>query len=259
MTLNGTIFAGADVGASRTKVALLDTEKNLVGYSVRKSGTDFTHTADECLEEALGVADTSRENIIRTVSTGYGRRNVSFSNDAKTEIGCHAKGAFHYFPKAMTIIDIGGQDNKVIKLDSEGRRTNFKMNRKCAAGTGAFLEEMSLRLDIPIEEMDRLAKQSTEMVELGSFCTVFSATEVLEKIRQGKKVSDIIKGLFFSVIKRVLEMETITDSITMTGGVVEHNPFLVEMVKEVTGAEVLTPEHPQLTGAVGAALFAMEG
>ena len=259
MTLNGSIFAGVDVGASRTKVALLDAEKNLVGFSVRKSGTDFTYTADECLEEALGRANISRKNIIRTVSTGYGRRNVSFSSDAKTEIGCHARGAFHYFPKAMTIIDIGGQDNKVIKLDSEGRRTNFKMNRKCAAGTGAFLEEMSLRLDIPIEEMDSLAKQSTEMVELGSFCTVFSATEVLEKIRQGKKVSDIIKGLFFSVIKRVLEMETITESITMTGGVVEHNPFLVDMVREITGAEVLTPEHPQLTGAVGAALFAMDG
>ena len=247
------------MGASRTKVALLDTEKKLVGFSVKKSGTNFTLTADECLEEAMAMAGRSSEDIIRTVSTGYGRRNVSFSNDAKTEIGCHAKGAFHYYPKAMTIIDIGGQDNKVIKLDNEGRRTNFKMNRKCAAGTGAFLEEMSQRLDIPIEEMDTLARQSTEMVELGSYCTVFSATEVLEKIRQGKKVPDIIKGLFFSVIKRVLEMERITDSITMTGGVVEHNPFLVEMVKEITGAEVLTPPHPQLTGAVGAALFALEG
>lgn len=259
MTRHGSIFTGADVGASRTKVVLLDKYKNLIGFAVKKSGTDFTRTADECLEEAMAMANTSIESIIRTVSTGYGRRNVSFSEDTKTEIGCHAKGAFHYFPKAMTIIDIGGQDNKVIKLDNEGRRTNFKMNRKCSAGTGAFLEEMSSRLEIPLEEMDALAKQSTEMVELGSFCTVFSATEVLEKIRQGKKVSDIIKGLFFSVIKRVLEMERITDSITMTGGVVEHNPFLIEMVKEITGAEVLTPEHPQLTGAVGAALFAMEG
>lgn len=258
MTLNGSIFAGVDVGASRTKVVLLDEGKNLVGFSVKKSGTDFSRTANECLEEAMVIANTSAEDIIRSVSTGYGRKNVSFSNDAKTEISCHAKGAFHYFPKAMTIIDIGGQDNKVIKLDNKGRRTNFKMNRKCAAGTGAFLEEMSLRLDIPLEEMDALAKQSTEMVELGSFCTVFSATEVLEKIRQGKKVPDIIKGLFFSVIKRVLEMEILTDSITMTGGVVEHNPFLVEMVKDITGAEVLTPDHPQLTGAIGAALFAME-
>ena len=158
----------------------------------------------------------------------------------------------------MTIIDIGGQDNKVIKLDSEGRRINFKMNRKCAAGTGAFLEEMSARLDIPIEEMDGLARSSTEMVELGSYCTVFSATEVLEKIRQGKKVPDIIKGLFYSVVKRVLEMELITPPIIMTGGVVEHNPYLVEMIKERTGVEVLVPHHPQLAGAIGAAIFAME-
>jgi len=258
MTGNKSIFAGVDVGASRTKVALLDSEKKLVGFSVKKSGTNFVRTADDCLKEAMVMAKTSGVNIVRTVSTGYGRRNVSFSNDAKTEIGCHAKGAYHYFPKAMTIIDIGGQDNKIIKLDDEGKRTNFKMNRKCAAGTGAFLEEMSTRLDIPLEEMDSLARQSEEMVELGSFCTVFSATEVLEKIRKGKKVTDIIKGLFFSVIKRVLEMDLITDHVAMTGGVVEHNPFLVEMVKDITNAEILIPEHPQLTGAVGAALFALE-
>lgn len=258
MNTGESIYAGVDVGASRTKIALLDSEKNLIGFSVKKSGTDFSRTAEECLEEAIAMAKTSRDRVINAVATGYGRNNVNYSNDTKTEIGCHAKGAYHYFPRAMTIIDIGGQDNKVIKLDSEGRRINFKMNRKCAAGTGAFLEEMSARLDIPLEEMDGLARQSTEMVELGSYCTVFSATEVLEKIRQGKKVPDIIKGLFFSVIKRVLEMDLITDHVAMTGGVVEHNPFLVDMVKEKTGSEILLPEHPQLTGAVGAALFAME-
>jgi predicted CoA-substrate-specific enzyme activase len=160
---------------------------------------------------------------------------------------------------AMTIIDIGGQDNKIIKLDDQGRRLSFKMNRKCAAGTGAFLEEMSLRLDIPLEAMDGLARQSRDMVELGSYCTVFSGTEVLEKIRQGRQVPDIVKGLFLSVIKRILEMDSLSDRVVMTGGVVAHNPYLVEMVREMTDREVLVPEHPQLTGAVGAALFAMEG
>jgi len=159
---------------------------------------------------------------------------------------------------AITIIDIGGQDNKIIKLDEAGHRLSFKMNRKCAAGTGAFLEEMSMRLDIPLEEMDELARQSENLVELGSYCTVFSATEVLEKIRQGKKVPDIVKGLFLSVIKRVLEMDSLTDRVVMTGGVVEHNPYLVEMVRERTGLEVMVPERPQLTGAVGAALYAMD-
>lgn len=258
MTINKGIFAGADVGASRTKVALLDNNKELIGYCVRRSGTDFSQTSDDCLDDALGNTDYNRDDITFTVSTGYGRRNVAYRNDTKTEIGCHAKGAYHYFPIAMTILDIGGQDNKVIKLDDKGRRLNFKMNRKCAAGTGAFLEEMSARLDIPLEDMDSLARESTDMVELGSFCTVFSATEVLEKIRQGKKVPDIVKGLFFSVIKRVLEMDSISERVVMTGGVVEHNSFLVEMVREITGAEILVPEHPQLTGAIGAALFAME-
>lgn len=254
----GSIFVGVDVGASRTKVAVLDTEKKLLGHSVRKSGTDFTQTAEICLKTALNMAHRSPGNIICCISTGYGRKNVPFSHDSKTEIGCHAKGCYHYFPMAMTVIDIGGQDNKIIKLDDRGRRLNFKMNRKCAAGTGAFLEEMSLRLDIPLEDMDALAAASENMVELGSYCTVFSGTEVLEKIRQGKKVPDIVKGLFFSVIKRILEMDSLSDRVVMTGGVVAHNPYLVRMVEEITHREILVPEHPQLTGAVGAALFAME-
>lgn len=252
------LFVGVDVGASRTKVAVLDSAKRLAGYAVEKSGTDFAATADRCLELSLAMSNSSRKDIIHTVSTGYGRNNVSFSNETKTEISCHGKGCFHYFPMEIAIIDIGGQDNKIIRLDNEGHRVTFKMNRKCAAGTGAFLEEMSARLDIPLEEMDSLARQSQNIVELGSYCTVFSATEVLEKIRQGKKVPDIIKGLFLSVVKRVLEMDLLPGNIVMTGGVVAHNPFLVEMTGEFLGRKLLVPEHPQLTGAVGAALYAIE-
>ncbi|UCF82365.1 MAG: ATPase [Desulfobacteraceae bacterium] len=252
------IFVGVDVGASHTKVAILDSEKKLIGHWVRKSGTDFANAAEICLNSALEMAHALKENIVQCVSTGYGRKNVPFSQETKTEIGCHAKGCYRYFPMTMTVIDIGGQDNKVIKVDDRGRRVSFKMNRKCAAGTGAFLEEMSLRLEIPLEDMDALAKGAENMVELGSYCTVFSATEVLEKIRQGKKVSDIVKGLFFSVIKRVLEMDSLSDRVAMTGGVVAHNPYLVKMVREITEREIFVPEYPQLTGAVGAALFAME-
>lgn len=252
------VFVGVDVGASRTKVSVLDARKDLIGHAVRKSGTDFAHTARVCLESALKMAEVTERDIVKTIATGYGRKNVSFSQETKTEIGCHAKGCYHYFPTAMTIIDIGGQDNKVIKVDKDGRRLGFKMNRKCAAGTGAFLEEMSMRLDIPLEEMDALARKSKNLVELGSYCTVFSATEVLEKIRGGKKVPDIVKGLFLSVIKRVLEMDSLTEKVSMTGGVVAHNPYLVKMVEEIIDREVLVPEYPQLTGAVGAALFGMD-
>jgi (R)-2-hydroxyacyl-CoA dehydratese activating ATPase len=254
----GRVYAGADVGASRTKVVLLDGSRAVVGRCVLKSGTDFSKTAEACLSAALRAAGIGPEAVARCVSTGYGRDNVAFRHDTKTEIACHAKGCYHYFPFAVTIIDIGGQDNKIIKLDASGRRIGFKMNRKCAAGTGAFLEEMSMRLDIPLEDMDGLARRSEHMVELGSYCTVFSGTEVLEKIRQGKQVPDIVKGLFHSVIKRVLEMDSLTDRVVMTGGVVAYNPFLVRMVRDMTGREVLVPDHPQFTGAVGAALFAME-
>jgi predicted CoA-substrate-specific enzyme activase len=258
MTSSQPLYVGTDVGASRTKVAVLDADKHLIGYAVKKSGTDFTASADECLAKSLAMAHRATEDIAFSIATGYGRKNVAYAQAVKTEIGCHAKGCYHYFPIAITIIDIGGQDNKIIKLDQEGLRTNFKMNRKCAAGTGAFLEEMSPRLDIPLEAMNDLAIKSTDMVKLGSFCTVFSATEVLENIRNGKKVEDIVKGLFYSVIKRVLEMDSLTENVVMTGGVVAHNPYLVTMAEEIIGRTIKVAEHPQLTGAVGAALYAME-
>ena len=251
-------FAGADGGAARTKVAVIDADGQMVGYRVGRSGTDFTATADRCLEAALTMAGIEKDRIGRTISTGYGRKNVSYAQDHRTEISCHGKGCFHYFPFAITIIDIGGQDNKIIKIDENGRRTAFKMNRKCAAGTGAFLEEMSPRLDIPLSDMNSLAAASTDMVKLGSFCTVFSATEVLENIRRGKRVEDIVKGLFFSVISRITEMDAFTEKVVMTGGVVAHNPYLVEMTQALINRPMLVPELPQFTGALGAALYAKE-
>ncbi|MBP2682181.1 MAG: CoA-substrate-specific enzyme activase [Deltaproteobacteria bacterium] len=253
------IFVGLDIGSSRTKVAVVAAERRLLGHAVRKSGTDFTATAAACLDESLEMAGAGRGDIVHAVSTGYGRANVAFVTvQSKTEIGCLSRWGRHHYPEAITIIDIGGQDNKVIKLDREGRRAGFKMNRKCAAGTGAFLEEMSMRLDIPLEEMDALARQSREMVKLGSYCTVFSATEVLENIRHGKKVTDIVKGLFYSVIQRVLEMDSHTERVVMTGGVVAHNPYIVEMAGEMAGRPVVLPEFPQLAGAIGAALYAID-
>ena len=252
------VFVGVDVGASRTKVAVMTPDRELIGYRVEKSGTDFTAAADRCLAAALRMANMPADNVAKAIATGYGRKNVSYTDETRTEIGCHGKGCYLSFPFAITLIDIGGQDNKISKLGDDGRRISFKMNRKCAAGTGAFLEEMSPRLDIPLEEMNGLAIQSTDMVKLGSFCTVFSATEVLENIRRGRQVTDIIKGLFFSVVSRVLEMDALGPKVVMTGGVVAHNPYLVKMAEERIGRSILVPEHPQLTGAIGAALYAIE-
>ena len=253
------IYVGVDAGSSNTKVVILDQAGDSLGWSVRRSGTDFAATAEICLDQALAQAGIkSRPTDLLAVSTGYGRKNVSYSQGDKTEISCHAKGCFHFFRHAMTIIDIGGQDNKVIQLDDAGRRVNFKMNRKCAAGTGAFLEETAMRLDIPLADLDGLARQSTNAVELGSYCTVFTSTEILEKIRQGKKVPDIVKGLYLSVIKRVLEMDSMSERVVLTGGVVAFNPYLVTMLEEIILRPVLVPPYPQLSGAWGAALFALE-
>ena len=253
------LYVGLDMGSSRTKVAVINGAGELLGHAVKKSGIDFAVTAAACLDASLEMIGATRAEIAGAVSTGYGRANVAFvTTENKTEIGCLAKGCHYYFPEAVTVIDIGGQDNKIIKLDSLGRRNSFMMNRKCAAGTGAFLEEMALRLDLQLEELDGLARQSTAMVKLGSYCTVFTATEVLESIRHGKKVNDIVKGLFHSVVKRILEMDSITELVVMTGGVVAHNPYLVTMAEELLGRPVVTPVLPQLTGAVGAALYARD-
>jgi len=253
------VYVGLDMGASRTKVAVIDRHGTLLGQAVKKSGIDFAATAAICLDSALEQAASSRREVLGAVATGYGRNNVGFVTEtSKTEIGCHARGCYHSFPQAITIIDIGGQDNKVIKLAADGRRESFKMNRKCAAGTGAFLEEMSSRLDIPLEEMNNLARQASETIKIGSYCTVFSATEVLESIRHGKPVDAIIKGIYASMIQRVLEMDALSEHVVMSGGVVAHNPYLVEMTAELIGRPVLLPEYPQLTGALGAALYSRE-
>ena len=253
------VYVGLDMGASRTKVAVIDHLGAMIGYAAKKSGIDFAATAAECLDTALERANVNREAIVDAVATGYGRNNVAFVTEkSKTEIGCHARGCYYRFPEAITILDIGGQDNKIIKLDAEGRRDSFKMNRKCAAGTGAFLEEMSSRLDIPLGEMNNLARLATETIKLGSYCTVFSATEVLENIRHGKPVADIIKGVFYSMLQRVLEMDSLTEKVVLSGGVVAHNPYLVEMAEQLIGRPVLLPEFPQFTGAHGAALYALD-
>lgn len=251
------IACGIDIGASATKVALLDGQGALLGSAVLRSGVDFGLSAARGLDQALAQAGLEGAAVERVFTCGYGRNNVPFAHQTRTEIAAHAAGAYLHFPQALTVIDIGGQDNKIIKVDSQGRRTSFKMNRKCAAGTGAFLEEMALRLDLQLASLDGLARQAEEEAVLGSYCTVFTASEVLSKIREGVAVEALIKGLFRSVIKRVLEMDVMEGAVVMTGGVAAHNPFLVEMMQQSLGRPVLLPPRPQLTGAEGAAWLAL--
>ncbi|MHC4199029.1 MAG: acyl-CoA dehydratase activase [Planctomycetota bacterium] len=249
---------GVDIGASAAKLVILDEERRPVATVLRSSGVDYAETAEACLAEALAAGGLTKEDVRGSLATGYGRDNVPWADGKMTEIACHGKGAYFHYPRAITVIDIGAQDNKVIRLVKDGRRLSFKMNRKCAAGTGAFLEEIALRLDLSVSELNGLAERSTKEVALGSFCTVFTATEILAKIRAGEKVEDIVKGAFRSVVKRILEMEVVDGPLVLTGGVVAHNPFLANLVEESFGNEVLVPPEPQHVGALGAALVALE-
>ncbi|MBN2333866.1 MAG: ATPase [Deltaproteobacteria bacterium] len=249
-------YAGIDVGSTTTKVAIVDAAGTLLAEAVDKSGFDFAGAAETVFSRALAVLDADRLQVKRVVSTGYGRRNVAFADEMRTEIFCHAAGAYHYFPEALTIIDIGGQDNKIIRVNAGGERENFAMNRKCAAGTGAFIEEIAYRLGIDLGSLNGLAEKSEDEVSIGSFCTVFSCTEILGLLRRGTKPEDIVKGVFRSVVKRVLEMDSITGKVVLTGGVVAYNPIIARMMAEMTEREVVVAPHPQVIGAYGAALTA---
>jgi len=249
-------FVGIDVGSTTTKAVVIDGGAEVVGTAMRSSGTDLTSSAEECLRTALGEAGSLVPTLL--VSTGYGRHNVEGSHRTVTEITCHGRGAYHLFPEAMTVVDIGGQDTKVIELDSTGRRVAFKMNRKCSAGTGVFLEEIARRLDLPVEGLDAVARQAEHAAPLNSYCTVFASTEMLSRIRSGESLPDLVLGAYESVVRRVTEMADLRGTLVLTGGVVAFHPIVADLMERETGADVRVPEEPHLVGALGAALLAME-
>jgi len=250
------LYCGVDIGASATKVVLVDAGGEVRGRAVVRSGVDYEAAARRCREEALEAACAAVGAITRTVATGYGRDNAPDATETRTEILCHGVGVFHRLRTALTVVDIGGQDNKIIRLDDQGRRLHFRMNRKCAAGTGAFLEEIALRLDLPLGELDGLARSTTQTVPLSSFCTVFAKTEILAHLRRGVPVAGIVRGAFAAVVARVVEMDPLAGRVVLTGGVVAHNPTVAEILSDRLGHEVTVPPYPQFAGALGAALCA---
>jgi (R)-2-hydroxyacyl-CoA dehydratese activating ATPase len=252
------VFGGIDIGASATKVALVDVEHKLLAFDIRKTGISFENSAQEAMDSALASCGLSRPDLTRIFATGYGRHNVAFAQGTRTEIACHARAAYFYFPRRITVVDVGGQDNKIIHVDTEGRRESFKMNRKCAAGTGAFLEEVAQRMDVPLDQIDTLARQASHIVRMGSYCTVFTKTEILAHMRAGEKVPEIVAGLIESVVKRIVEMDPLSGDVVITGGVVAHNPILAEMLAKHLGHPVQILPNAQLAGAFGAALLASE-
>jgi len=247
---------GVDIGSTWTKVILLNSEGEEAARGLARTAMSFEQAAEAARDRALADAGIAWEQVAATVATGYGRKNAPFADRHRTEIACHARGAFHHHPHACHVVDIGGQDNKIIHLLDNGTVEQFLMNRKCAAGTGAFVEEIARRLDLDLADLERLAEGADRDITLSSFCTVFSATEVIKLIREGESPENICKGIFNSVVARVAEMGQLGDTIVLTGGVAQAFPVVAKILAERTGAKVTVPPHAQFTGALGAALEA---
>ena len=216
--------------------------------------------AEKALDSALKMAGITRQQVGRIVSTGYGRGTIGMGDESITEITCHARGAHYLDPSVRTVIDIGGQDSKVIRLDEHGSVTNFVMNDKCAAGTGRFLEMMARTMEMSMEEMSRRGLEWKEEIQISSMCTVFAESEVVSLIARNKDPADIIHGLNQSIAGRtaaLLRRIGEEGAYMMTGGVAM-NRGVVEVLEQKLGNRILVSEHAQLCGAIGAALLARE-
>ena len=252
-------FAGLDLGSAFTKAVVITEDGTVAGTHIERTGLSFETNAEKVFEGALAQAGITRDQLGSVGATGVGRKNCSFAKVVKPEIGCFAKGVFFHHRGHCVVVDIGGQDNKVIHVSQSGQQEYFKMNRKCAAGTGAFLEEISFKLNVPQKEMNERASRATRVVSIGSYCTVFSATEIIHHIREGKEIDEIFRGVYESVVKRVLEMDPIADTVVLAGGAIANNSVLVELFREKLKVQVIVPPSPQTLGALGAALYARDG
>lgn len=254
------LYAGIDSGSTSTDVVIIDRDKNIIAQSILPTGAGAAAGADRALDEALAQAGLSRSDINATVTTGYGRTAVGLGDQSITEITCHAKGAYFLDPSVRIIIDIGGQDSKVIRLDENGNVTNFVMNDKCAAGTGRFLELMARTLELSLDDMSRLGLEWKEDVTISSMCTVFAESEVVSLIAENRTPADIIHGLNRSVATKTCALCRRVggeESYMMTGGV-SKNRGVVSEIEKILGVKLHISDKAQLNGALGAALFALE-
>lgn len=251
------MYAGIDAGASATKVVIVDDKEQIVSHAIVKSGINFKASFEEALNKALERLSLIRRNVLYTVSTGYGRELVDAST-IFSEITCISRGVHKLFPSVRTIIDVGGQDSKAIKVDENGRVLDFVMNDKCAAGTGRFLEVMANLLGKPIEELGSFHFKSSNPVKISSTCTVFAESEVISYISKGCKIEDVIAGLHNAIADRIFSMSSrigFEREVAFTGGVAKNSGFVEALSKRI-GLNPILPKEPQIICAFGAALLA---
>ena len=251
---------GIDSGSTSTNAVLMNDQKELVAYRVLRTGAKSTESAQRILEQILEDANLSRADIRTIVSTGYGRVSIPFADHDVTEISCHGKGAHYLNPDVRTILDIGGQDSKAIRLNEHGDVIDFVMNDKCAAGTGRFLEMMARTLEIGVDELGPISAQSKKEVTISSMCSVFAESEVISLIAQDTETADIVNGIHHAIIERawsLIRRVSPEPVYMMTGGVAK-NAGVVRALEEKTGSPVFISQEPEIVGAIGAALYGLE-
>ena len=247
-------FAGIDIGSTMTKVAIMN--DGLVSWVIGPTGPEHRRLAYKVMEEALDGAGISFETLAYVVATGYGRINVPFADRQITEISCHARGVYSLLPTARTVIDIGGQDSKGMKLKN-GKLVSFVMNDKCAAGTGRFLEVIAEALGVKLEDLGALSLTAKRVVKISNTCTVFAEQEVTSQLANGEAVENLIAGIHEAIAVRIISLVNklkIEPDVAVTGGGAK-NMGLVRALEEKLGYNVLVPPEPLLTGAIGAALI----
>ena len=256
------ITAGIDCGSKNTKVVLLN-EKSILSTSSVLSGFDQEQSAEEALNNALDKAGIKRSDIKHITATGAGMEAISFANNNVTTITANARGTHYIFPTARTIVDIGAEEGRVVKIDEHGKVKDFGINEKCAAGAGAFIEAMSRALEVEIEEMGELSLKSTKQIPMNAQCTIFAESEVVSLIHQKTKKEDIIRAVHDAIADRntsMLRQIGIEKDISLIGGMAKNIGFVDAMNRNL-GFDLLVPKDvvaPEYVSALGAALIAQD-
>lgn len=248
---------GIDIGSTTSKAILLGDGEKLVAHKLIVAATG-TRSAKGIMDAVLEEAGMKRADISYVMATGYGRLSLEGADGEMSELSCHGKGISKLYPSVRTIVDIGGQDAKVIRLDNQGRMENFAMNDKCAAGTGRFLDVMAGILEMPVSELENAAEASENHVKISSTCTVFAESEVISQLANGAAIPDVVAGICDSVAVRVASLAKrvgVVPEVFLSGGVSRNGAVRKALERELN-VTIMTSDLAQLMGAYGAALFA---
>jgi predicted CoA-substrate-specific enzyme activase len=241
---------GIDLGSSYTKGVLVDDNNNIIDYHLVKTGFDFKKASKKIIDKF----SENNEISYPVYTCGYGREQVKVPFVSNSEIIALAKAVFEKYKQKCSVIDIGGQDTKFVKINEQGQVDKFKMNRKCAAGTGSFIEEIAFRLDVSALEFNNIAKEATKKIKINSYCTVFAVSEIIGRIKQGTSLPDLILGIYHSIIDRCIELSPLEDYLIITGGIPDNHPMIIDIFKEKF-AIADSPAKSQFLAAYGCVLL----